>query len=159
MGLEAESEELLGGRASQIVAVIGADGRPIATRGWGLTPVDREAQRWRLLLDADDEDELAHLAGGGAIAVTASDVQTLKSVQIKGRVEEFLPVTDADRAKWDDHCDGFFDDVERADHIPRHEIERIRPFGIIACTIVVDEMFDQTPGPAAGTALAGAGDG
>jgi hypothetical protein len=105
------------------------------------------------MLDADDAEHLTHLGGGGRIAITCGDVPTLRSCQVKGRVEAFVPVTDDDLEVWRRNADGVFDDIESSDHIPRHLIERIRPWSIIVCTVQVEELYDQTPGPGAGGPL------
>src|SRR5436190_23252791 len=48
-----------------IVATVGPDGEPRASRGWGVTLLDGEPTRLRLLLDADDPIAIGHLAAGG----------------------------------------------------------------------------------------------
>ena len=153
MVLEAETARFLGDKAALVVGAVGADGRPFATRGWGLTVLDRATGASRLLVDADDEGRLAHLAGVGGIAVTGSDVPTLRSCQVKGRVEGFDEVTVADLAVVEHYCEGFFGDIERTDHYPRHLLERYRPYRFAACRFVVAEVYDQTPGPHAGAPM------
>jgi hypothetical protein len=151
--LAAETVSFLEGRGAQIVGVVDADGVPFAARAWGMVQDPHEPLRFRVLLDGADADHLRHLEGGGHIAITVADVPTLRSCQVKGRVESFLPVTDDDLDVWERHADGVFDDIEATDRIPRHLIERIRPWTVIACTIQVEEVYDQTPGPGAGGPL------
>ena len=153
MVLEAETARFLGDKAALIIGVVGADGRPFATRGWGLTVLDRATGESRVLIDVDDEERLAHLEGGGRIAVTGSDVPTLRSCQVKGTVDGFDEVTAADLAHVEHYCDGYFGDIEAADHFPRHLLERHRPDGFVACRFVVEDVFDQTPGPHAGAPM------
>jgi hypothetical protein len=74
--LEADTASFLGDKAALIVGLVGQDGRPLAARGWGFTVLDHVGGRSRLLLDADELHLVSHLAGGGAIAVTGSDVPT-----------------------------------------------------------------------------------
>jgi hypothetical protein len=151
--LEADTASFLGDKAALIVGLVGQDGRPLAARGWGFTVLDHVGGRSRLLLDADELHLVSHLAGGGAIAVTGSDVPTLRSCQVKGHVEDFDDVTDADREHSAHYCAGFFGDIEAADHFPKHLMERIRPDELIALHLVIEEVYDQTPGPKAGTPL------
>jgi hypothetical protein len=152
--LEAETAKFLSDKAALIVGVVGTDGRPYATRGWGLTVLDPQTGESRLLLEAEDRSRLAHLAGGGAIAVTGSDVITLRSCQVKGHVQGFDEPTAADIAHAEHYRDGYFGDIEAADHFPRVLLERHRPDDVVACRFVVEEVFDQTPGPHAGAPLA-----
>ena len=120
-----------------IVGTVGTDGAPHATRGWGLTVLDRGIGELRLLLDADDDQARANLVETGAIAITATDVPTLRSMQMKGTCTEVAPATDLDMERSARYRDAFFTDIEA--------IER------------VGELFDQTPGPAAGTPMQRAG--
>jgi hypothetical protein len=151
--LEAETARFLSDKAALIVGVVGADGRPFATRGWGMTVLDHATGETRVLIDADDDARLAHLAGGGRIAVTGADVPTLRSCQVKGTVDGFDAATAADQAHVERYCDGYFGDIEAADHFPRHLLERQRPDRFVACRFVVEEVFDQTPGPHAGAPM------
>ena len=114
--------------------------------GWGLTVLEPDGSRLRLI-GVDGEVLL------GPIAITACSVPTLRSMQFKGDVVEIVPLTEADRAKVEQYSDDFFQDITDTDGVPRHLIERVRPPEKVACTVVVEEMFDQTPGPRAGEAL------
>lgn len=155
MALDPESADFLSDKASLIVGAIGTDGRPFATRGWGLTVSSGDDVRGRVQLPAEDADALAHLAGGGRIAITGTDVPTLRSVQLKGRVEAFVATTAADREVFERHSEGFITDVAEQDHIPREHIALMLPTEIITCTFTADEAYDQTPGPGAGAPLPG----
>jgi hypothetical protein len=138
-----------------IVGTIGPDGAPHAARAWGLTLTARTTSPVRLLLDASDDATLANLRRdgdhGGRIAITVADVRTLRSFQLKGRVAALDPATEADREKADRYCDDFFTDIEVTDGTPRVLTERLRPARYVACTVEVEEAFDQTPGPHAGS--------
>lgn len=153
MVLEAETARFLGAKAALIVGVVGRDGRPFATRGWGLTVLDRDTGRTRLLIDADEVDLFRHVADGGSIAVTGSDVRTLRSCQVKGRVEDIDEVDDDDLRHSAEYCEGFFGDIEATDHFPAYLLHRIRPDHLAGCHFVIEEVYDQTPGPKAGAPL------
>jgi hypothetical protein len=136
-----------------VVAAAGADGEPRAGRAWGADVVDPGAGRLRLLLGGDDPVLLAHLTEVGRLAVTSADVRTLRSVQVKGQVEALEPATPADRRRADRYCDEFFGAVTELDGNPRALLERLRPAGLVACLLLVTEVYDQTPGPDAGSPL------
>jgi hypothetical protein len=55
------------------------------------------------------------------------------------------------------YCDSFFGAVEEADGTDRRLLERTVPGDFVSCTVEIDELFDQTPGPGAGAALRGGG--
>lgn len=135
-----------------VIGTVGPDGAPYASRGWGLTLTPATPSPVRLLLDAGDAVTLANLRreGGGRIAITGADVVTLRSFQLKGRVVAIEDADDEDRAKVDRYCDEFFTDIANTDGTPRHLTERLRPAAHVACTVEIDEAYDQTPGPDAG---------
>lgn len=162
MLLETEMEAFLHSGCALIVGLVRADGSPHATRGWGLTVLDGHTQgdgaaRLRLLLDAGDTAALRQLATSCAIAITAADVRTLRSVQLKGRSLALEPVTDADRERYEDYADRFFADIEDSDRTPRRLLDRMRPIDVVPCIVEATELFDQTPGPSAGGRLDGGG--
>ena len=141
-----ETVEFLHSGCSLVVGTVGDDGAPIAGRGWGLTVLEPDGSRLRLI---GVEGEVAL----GSIAVTACSVPTLRSMQFKGTVVEIESMTEADQAKCEQYSDDFMQDITDTDGVPRYLLERIFPAHRVACTVVVDEMFDQTPGPRAGAAL------
>lgn len=148
-----ETVALLESGCSLSVATVCPDGAPYASRGWGLTVLP-DGARVRLLLDADDRAAVVNLAGGGAIAVTGVAVPTLRAVQIKGEADEPLATSDAgDLARAARHADSFFSDVSSIEGTPVALLERLRPAAFAVCTVTVTEVYDQTPGPAAGSRI------
>jgi hypothetical protein len=147
----------LEGGASIIVGTVDEDGEPLARRGWGIDVVDADEGRIRVLVDA---------AGGGPrgpgpdgwrdgprIAVTGADIHTLQSLQCKGEVVRAEPPSDADRARHERFCSVMFSHIHKVDGYPLELLVRMRPNELVALDVVVDELFDQTPGPRAGTPL------
>ena len=151
-----ETVGLLESGCSISVATVSPDGAPRASRGWGLTVLP-DGARVRLLLDADDRTTIANLAGGGAIAVTGVAVPTQRAVQLKGQADEPVATSDAgDLARAARHCESFFADVYSLEGTPVVLLERLRPTAFAACTVTVTDVYDQTPGPVAGSPLRGA---
>jgi hypothetical protein len=147
-----EAVAILESGCSISVATVGPDGSPHASRGYGITVLP-DGAHVRLLLDAEDAT-LANLAGGGAIAVTGAAVPTLRAVQLKGKADEPVATCDpAELARAARHIESFFTDVNRTEGTPLALLERLRPTAFAVCTITVAEVFDQTPGPGAGSPL------
>jgi hypothetical protein len=153
---EPEMVTFLQSGCSALVGTVGPAGDPHAGRAWGIDVVDAEAGRLRLLIDADDELTVRHLADLGAVAVTAANVPTLRSVQLKGRSLGVEAATDADRRRARRYCDEFFTDIEQTDGTERSLPERLVPASYAVCEMQVDDVFDQTPGPGAGAPMTGA---
>lgn len=78
---------------------------------------------------------------------------TLRSVQLKGRSLGIEPADPADLATTEAYLDALFTDIETTDGAARAILERWRPRAVVACTVQVDDRFDQTPGPGAGARL------
>ena len=133
-----------------LVATVMPDGEPFATRGWGLTVLDAARGEVRILLDAEDAESIALLAAGARVACTATSVIDLRSVQLKGRSTGVDVATAADRARAGEYTEAFFADIEATDGYARPLLERLLPRDYVPCTVLVEELFDQTPGPGAG---------
>jgi hypothetical protein len=158
--LDADLITFLESGCSTIVGLLTPSGEPFATRGWGTVVVDPERPTVRLLVGVAAVASVGRRAGDGssfAIAVTGADVRTLRSVQLKGTAHSLEDVTDDDLACTARFCDAMFDAIADVDGIRRELMERLAPADLVACTVDVDEMYDQTPGPGAGAPLAGRG--
>jgi hypothetical protein len=146
-----ETRAFLESGCGLIVGTVAADGAPHAARGWGMDVLDvGPPVRLRLLLDADDERCIAHVVDGGAIAVTATHITTLRSIQLKGRALGPEVLTPADVERADRYVEAFFAAVHAADSVPWERFERFMPDGYVVCTFEAHERYDQTPGPGAG---------
>ena len=145
--------EFLQGGVAILVGTAGPDAVPHAVRAWGATVTDG-GRALRVLLPAEPEDLWAALAVEGRIAVCFTDVATYRSVQAKGIVTA-LPTepTDADTSTWERYRERFFVAVEEGSFVPRPLAERLLPTAVRPVVIEVSELFDQTPGPAAGRAI------
>jgi hypothetical protein len=146
---DAERRAFLESGCALIIATAGPDGEPTASRGWGLTFLDAPDEL-RLLLDAEDGVTVERAAAGAPIAVTAASVPTLHSMQLKGRSLGVAEATAADEARAARYCDALFTEIHVTDQTPLALLERLTPIGYVACTIAVDDVYDQTPGPSAG---------
>jgi pyridoxamine 5'-phosphate oxidase-like protein len=151
--IEPEVQAFLESPCSQIVATVDAAGLPEASRGWAVD-VLAGGRQLRLLLASSEAVTLANLAATGVIALTATHFETLSSVQIKGRVSSLEPRTAADRIRFEQFCAGCVHAIATVDNTPEEVIWRMQPVDVVACLVDVEAVYDQTPGPVAGTRLA-----
>jgi len=140
----------LQGGCSIVVGTADDEGRPHAARAWGLTVTDPAAGHVRMLVEEGDETTLANLQPGRAVALTGSDVLTLRSVQLKGRVLRVEPAGEADRVTVRHFAEDFLRRIHETDRIEYEILWRWARLDVVACDLVVDEAFDQSPGPGAG---------
>ena len=150
--LDSELVELLGPGCGIVVATVGPDGEPRATRGWVVRVTDPATRRIRLVVTADDPVSVSNLAVG-RIAVTGADVRTLRSAQLKGSVVAVEPPTADDLAELTADSERFFAEIHDTDGTPIELQRRLLPHEVLAVEIAVDELYDQSPGPVAGSAV------
>jgi hypothetical protein len=154
--LEPDVITLLESDAVIVVGTVDHSGVPEATRGWGLRVLDGTAARARVrvLLPVDSDRTHANLATTGRIAVTVTDVVTLASTQVKGRVTESEPPTPEDAREHERSFAALAAKIHDTDGTPPEILARFRPGPLTAVIATVEEVYDQTPGPVAGTRLA-----
>ena len=149
-----EAIEFLESGCALIVGTARPDGEPHAGRGWGLDVISPGARpELRLLLDAGDETTLELVAGGGTMAITATSVRTLRSVQVKGRSLGLAAPAEEDAGRARRYMDEFFHDIQDTDGTPDLLLTHFEPLSFVACVVEVHERFDQTPGPGAGARI------
>jgi predicted pyridoxine 5'-phosphate oxidase superfamily flavin-nucleotide-binding protein len=148
--LDPEIVTLLESDAVLVVGTVDADGVPDATYAWYLRVVDDVTPEIRLLYPVGASRTAANLATTGRIAATVTDVATLASAQVKGRVTGTTPVTAADERAADRRFDALARRIHEVDGTALDVIERSRPGPLRAVTFRVEEVYDQTPGPDAG---------
>lgn len=150
--IEPEVAELLESPCSLLVASVDADGLPDAVRGWAVDVLGPD--RVRVLLAADADRTLANLADGGRMALTTTHFITAVSWQLKGVAASIEEASPADRIRFDAYCSGCLQIISLAQDMPEAVIARLIPAGVVACEMVVEQVFDQTPGPGAGACVA-----
>jgi hypothetical protein len=149
--LDDETTAFLQTGCALIVGTVGPDGAPHAGRAWGLDVVDPgPSPTVRLLLDVDDVRTLDHVAGLGAVAITATSVRTLHSMQLKGRSLGLDEPRAGDDDRLERYISQFFTDITETDGTDLDLLGTFRPFGQVPCLLEVHERFVQTPGPGAG---------
>ncbi len=151
--IEGSVADLLAGRYVLFAAIVQPDGAPYATRGWGLTVLCHDPAEVRLVLPADDLAQLVTERGRRRVAMIAGDPRAMRAVQLKGWAGLPESPSEADREAVDRYREGFFSVIEDTDRTERRLLELLAPEDFIACTVEVEELFDQTPGPGAGAAM------
>lgn len=142
---------MLESAGSAVVGTVDDHGLPDATRAWGTWVRDGGL---RFLLPASATRSLANLRAGGAVALTVTEVRTLRSVQVKGRATRVEEPTDDDLARAERYREQFFTSVHEADGSPTEALQNLVPAAFVAVECTVDAVFDQTPGPSAGLRVA-----
>jgi hypothetical protein len=153
MAFANELTEMVESGAGLVVGTVSAEGEPRAQRAWAVSIVDADERRIRFVMSADDPVMVEHLASGN-VSLTGAHVSTFHSVQFKGRpvVVEAPSAEDMEMVRA--QSEKFFEMVNRVDGNPVEQLRRMLPLETVAVEMIVAEMFDQTPGPSAGRALA-----
>jgi hypothetical protein len=147
-----EVAELLSRGVAAIAATRSAELRPDLVRGWGIR-VSEERDAIDLCLEVPDGSPVReNLADNGSLALTASLPTTYKSVQVKGVATEVREPSDDELAAVEEHVAAFGREAAQVG-LPPDGAQRLMGSGFVAVTLEVREVYDQTPGPAAGAPL------
>ena len=154
MSFASELMAMIDSGAGIVVGTVSEDGEPRADRGWAAAVVDEQSRRVRFVMSADDPAVVRNLETG-LVSLTAAEVVTYQSIQLKGRpvVVEAPTADDIEMARA--HTAAFFDAVHRTDGNPVEALWRMLPLQMVAVEMIVEETFDQTPGPSAGAVIDG----
>ena len=135
-----------------VVATRDAQLRPEVGRGWGIHVPD-EGDRATVCLAAPEGSRMrSNLDQNGAIAVTCSLPSSYRTLQLKGQALELHPPTPEQLERVDAHAGAFSLEAEQVGLPPGSGRLLVEP-ELTAVTFSVRELYDQTPGPAAGAAL------
>ncbi|HET7574705.1 MAG TPA: hypothetical protein VFJ99_06270 [Solirubrobacterales bacterium] len=145
----------LAGFLTSGVAIMAAtrdgDLQPEIARGWGPGPSADGARLDLCLIAPSGSATRANLEANVSIAVNCTRPSTYRAVQIKGRVTEVRAPTEDDLARAAEHAEAFTADTAKVGS-PAPSAFYIGAVDL-AVTLEVDELYDQTPGPAAGSRL------
>jgi predicted pyridoxine 5'-phosphate oxidase superfamily flavin-nucleotide-binding protein len=125
---------------------------PNGVRGWG-PKVSDDGTSVLIFIDRPSAaSAVANLRDNGRIAATFVDVRTLRSVQLKGRCVE---VGDPQPEDWfgiETHRAEFTEAVATLGY-PKHLMRNLWSTQVVKVRFIVEDVFDQTPGPGAGKPL------
>lgn len=133
-----------------LVGSVTIDGDPHTVRAWSAELVDPSTARIRVAVCADDPLTLPSV-DGRLVAVTAADVRTVESVQVKGRAFHVGPPNDHDLDVIEHQSEAFLLSIQETDGDPVEYLRRMKPNSYAMVEVEVTEIYDQTPGPRAGT--------
>jgi hypothetical protein len=146
-------QEWLQGGESIIVATADAEGLPATCRGIALAAGKDEETLTVYLPAATAHEALANIATTRRMAVAASHPLSHRTVQIKGVTRGVKLAPPADEAfvrqRW-----AQFSAVLVEIGISPAVMHRVAHWPAFAVELTIEQVFDQTPGPNAGAAVA-----
>jgi hypothetical protein len=136
-----------------VVATRDADLQPDLARGWG-PDLGVGDGRIGLCVEAVlGSRTRANLERRSEVAMTATLPSTYRSVQLKGVVVEVDEPTPQQLLRAEQHHGLFAVDAAQVGIAPRLAPRFLDAAALVAVVFVLEELYDQTPGPAAGAAL------
>jgi hypothetical protein len=134
---------------SILVGTVDPSGWPAACRGVGLV-VDEDRQGFTVYVPvATGAETVANVASNGRVAVSATEPASHTSVQLKGRIRAVRVAREDEEARVRTSIDRFADTLDRVG-LPRGVTRTMTCWPAFAIEVVVEAVFDQTPGPRAG---------
>lgn len=147
-----ELPRLLEGHDAISVGTRDAALRPFVTLAAGVSFAAGEGRVTVYVPEATGAETLANLAANGMVAVVFEQILSHHTVQVKGRVADVRPAAESDRAFVERSAGSFFAQIEAVGGIP-NVVRKKRTWPCRAVTFEVTDVFEQTPGPKAGTPL------
>lgn len=127
--------------------------RPAFTRGWGPL-VAEDGQTLDLCVTAPSGSaSRSNLEQNGAMAIGFSPPTVARALQVKGTVVELREPDRAQLERAERHLEAFTAEARRLGYPPDLVGRLYGPADLLAVTLSIEEVFDQTPGPSAGKRL------
>jgi hypothetical protein len=137
---------------SLYAGAVGIDGAPVGCRAVALT-ANPELSRITVYVPmATSSDLVSGVAATKRIAVVATYPPDHFSIQLKGTTTGVRLAADDERDLIRDRVEGFAE-VLHAIGFPMRVVRAMNHWPAFAIDLKVEEIFDQTPGPKAGTAI------
>jgi hypothetical protein len=135
-----------------IVGTVDANGNPACCRAVGLRSEDRLATATVFVPMATSQDVIAGVAATNRIAVVATQPIEHCATQLKGIVQKTRSATAEEETFISRHF-GAFATVLNSLGYPRRATNAVTRWPAFAIDLRVDEIYEQSPGPKAGTRL------
>jgi hypothetical protein len=140
---------------SGVAVVVGtrdAGSSPEITRGWGARVLPDNSSMEVFVSRSAGAATLRNLQDNGEIAVVFCLPTSYKTVQLKGHIAETGEPTQA-HCEWvERHKNAFATEAESVG-VPRSLISNLICDDLVRIRFVVQQAFEQTPGPSAGGSL------
>lgn len=140
------------GGISVFVGTADADKIPTCCRAIALTTKDNFETVTVYVPAATGQETIANVATTRRVAISASEPLSHGSIQIKG-VSRGVKLASAEDEEFVRKRLHQFADVLAEFGLPRRVTHRLAHWPAFAIEVSVEQVFDQTPGPKAGTAL------
>jgi hypothetical protein len=137
---------------SIIVAAVDVHGNPSCCRSYAIRSDDDLQTLTVYLPVATSHDAIQSLAVTKRLAVAATKMKESSATQLKGTTIETRLARDDEAAFLDASLDAFADRLVELG-VPRRLARSAVHWPAFAVTIRVEEIYEQTPGPKAGTRL------
>ena len=144
--ISAELADFVHGAIAIVLATADGELRPQIRRAWGPL-VDADGGLVTMCVESGREGELVP---GTRIAVTCVRPSTYRGLQFKGEVVATAPPTPEQLTRLEAHATAF---EREAAPLGLTDARRIVRGEFVATSVVVNELFHQTPGPGAGEPL------
>jgi hypothetical protein len=145
--------EFIHGGVAVGVATRDGDLRPEFARGWG-PEVSSDGRSLRLCVSAPAGSRMrANLEANGAVAVGFSPPTIARAVQVKGVASRVSEPDLDDLERVERHVSAFVAEAERVGAPAELSRRMFVGAGLVTVGFLIDEVFDQTPGPTAGRRL------
>jgi hypothetical protein len=141
------------GGISVIVGTVDADKIPTCCRGIALATKNNFETVTVYVPAATGQEMIANVATTRRVAISASEPLSHGSIQIKGVSRSVKLAPPSDEAFVRERLHQFADVLAEIGQ-PRRVTHRIAHWPAFAIEVSVEEVFDQTPGPKAGSPLA-----
>ena len=142
----------LGEGTSIFIGTIDAGGRPLCCRAIALRSEDDLATATLYVPIATSRDTLANVATTRRLAVVVTRPVEHFSIQLKGIGTTARLARDDEEATVRSYLDGLADVLDRIG-VPRRVTRSFAHWPAFAIEMRVEQIFEQTPGPKAGTRL------
>jgi hypothetical protein len=142
-----------GGGVSVIVGTVDADGIPTCCRGIAIASKDDFDTVTVYVPSATAQETVANVATTRRVAISCSHPLSHESVQIKGLTRGVRLAPAADEQFVQSSLDEFGEVLEQIG-LPLRVTRSVAHWPAFAIDVSVEQVFNQTPGPKAGQAIA-----
>lgn len=137
-----------------VLGTTNARNQPSGHRVWGWR-VDDDATMTLLVPERFAMGLATAVQSKGRCSFTVTHGATFETYQLKGRLTESHPVDDGDLSVFERFAAALLAVMRDAYGLPSDKASAYMTRPDVAVSFAVDEVFNQTPGPQAGTRLAG----